>query len=546
MDSKYSSITHEDIIRAIEVYNNSNNKATFRNYCLVYEGHNYPSKEIIRIAYNLKNNSNITSNDLSGGKQWIRFYEERGFVIKVLNEEIVTDTSVSETEHIQERGTTIERSQNINDSSERQVTNNKQLIKVGCYLQTLDLINSGFLNDSSLENLKSINCDIIVFPEFTEYEPFKSKAYISDIFNTTDLNSLFEIGLLLSQKIDKAVMICNHDRNDVIFAIYAYYSASSSETRKKVYVKSSFDKTSLIYKRKDYSNMLSYLSEYDLIDFKNYKIGMTICADCNDRLYSAMYKNVDIILNGTGGFVNHKKWYIHNKARSIENNAFVFTTMGCQNNKDNVKGKNYTFGFDRLGNSLNSDNYIFTPDKGGVYVYNVANSSCEPTNDYDNLDINDGFDYSLNLNTYASNSSKSKNLGFGTLYINNDGIIVCEINSTNIFNNKNTMIMLHEAACLKKKEKAKTVIVINRWNDDQNINVTLIKYILMSLSISAFCVTVFLGKDVFCYQPCNRIKNVVSKPIIGDSINVKLEFASFNLFNNHNEFKNVELLIKKL
>ncbi len=555
---KYSEITREDIIRAIDIYNNSDSKAKLKNYILVYEGNDYPSKEIIRIAYNLKNNANITSNDLSGGKQWISFYEDRGFEIKVLNKEDTVDNTKNEKQQTVKNETAwdrllelrkkIESEKFINEGmSNKDENNDREPIKVGCYLQTPELVKDGFLNGALLDTLKNYECDIIVFPEFTEYDPFKLKANTSDVFNTSDLKELYDIVLALSQKLDKAIMICNQDKNGVIFSIYANYGATGNETKEKVYVKCSFDETSLMYKKKNFSSYLLYLSEFDLINYRGYKIGMTICADCNYRLYSAMYKKTDIILNGTGGLVIHKKWYIHNKARAIENNSFVFTTMG-PGNKKGERNINCVFGFDKKGNLLKNIEHIFSSDNGGLYVYDVKNSITETVSDYYNLTIQNDYDYSFDLNTYSSSSTIKGSSPYGTLYLNKDNIIICQINDKNIFDNKNTLSLLYEAACLKKSLKAKTVIVINKWDiNDKNVDVISIKYILMSLSISGFCVTVFCGKENFCFQPSNRSKEVLQKQIFGGIIKIKLNFASFNLFaKKSKEIKNSKVLISML
>jgi len=88
--SELDLITREDIINAINEYNNSAKNAACKNYFLVYDNDYYPSKEIIKIAYNKKFNLNITSNDFNGGKQWINFYKKLGFEIVLRENKSIT------------------------------------------------------------------------------------------------------------------------------------------------------------------------------------------------------------------------------------------------------------------------------------------------------------------------------------------------------------------------------------------------------------------------------------------------------------------------
>lgn len=110
--------------------------------------------------------------------------------------------------------------------------------------------------------------------------------------------------------------------------------------------------------------------------YKGYKIGMTICYDCNHSLFSRMYglKGVDIIINSTGGNVVYDKWYKYNKVRAIENSCYNFVTMGGNGKINNPHS--YVFGFNPQGKELKPFNIMNKTQElnspGGIYIYDIS------------------------------------------------------------------------------------------------------------------------------------------------------------------------------
>ena len=55
------------------------------------------------------------------------------------------------------------------------------------------------------------------------------------------------------------------------------------------------------------------------IEYKGFRIGITICYDSNKSIFSKAYDDIDLLLNLTGGHVDYKKWSIYQRARALEN-----------------------------------------------------------------------------------------------------------------------------------------------------------------------------------------------------------------------------------
>lgn len=115
---------------------------------------------------------------------------------------------------------------------------------------------------------------------------------------------------------------------------------------------------------------------------------MTICYDCNHALFSRMYgiKNIDMIINSTGGNVVYSKWYRYNKVRAIENECFNLCTMGYDANCSN---DSYTFAISPNGKKIpyvkrigqSKDNNI----ADNTYIYDIdfeSKNSSETEEDF--------------------------------------------------------------------------------------------------------------------------------------------------------------------
>lgn len=98
----------------------------------------------------------------------------------------------------------------------------------------------------------------------------------------------------------------------------------------------------------DYDECLEEI--FKPIEYKGYKIGMTICYDSNQPIFSKAYGDIDLLINMTGGHVDYKKWSIYQRTRALENKCNYLCTMAYFN--ENAKNKSYVFGYDGFGKKL--------------------------------------------------------------------------------------------------------------------------------------------------------------------------------------------------
>ncbi len=439
-ESKYSNITREDIISAINVYNNSDIKAKLKNYVLVYEGNDYPSKEIIRIAYNLKNNTNITSNDLSGGKQWISFYKERGFEIKIISKAqnentIVENTTIVESHII--RNETVFAREEIHKQEDNDSKKNDIKLKIATYVQSNSFKNSREL-DKIIPIIQNNEFDIFVLPELC-WIPINNIIKTLDVFKLSDVKKLEEESLELSKILGKAIVFGNKDKYGTIFSAFVNAFAKEGETKFKLYIKHTKTERSA-FDHPNFPNLEE--KNFKPIVYKKYKIGLTVCFDSLFPVFSKAYGNINIIINCTGGDVSLSKWFRFNKIRSIENDCYTILTMGSKDEKKH----NYSFGITPKGFEM-KPNKIYSPSKkvekkppyhenGAIYLYNLEDNG----NYQIDRDIKEGNYF------YDKNMNKSIIVSTTGSIINNSGSFIIkkiEIEGLGIYNPllylKNTM-----------------------------------------------------------------------------------------------------------
>lgn len=230
------------------------------------------------------------------------------------------------------------------------------------------------------------NCDLLVFLEVC-YFPGIKKRYTGK-YEEKYINDKHSIAYKVnefSKKLGIPVIYggMNFDGNGEIYNIYVNPFAKDDETVYALYIKHTATETSAF----DLDYDRSFPNNFPIIKYKNARIGMTICYDCNHALFSRMYglNDVDIIINSTGDNVNYQKWQHFNKVRAIENNCFSLCVMG-----DNVdrKQSSYTFAFTPQGGELApsiiiGDDNEEMDDSGNVYVYAIDSKIS-----YEEKDIN--------------------------------------------------------------------------------------------------------------------------------------------------------------
>lgn len=83
MKAKWNNITNEDVKKAIELFDNS--EETYpksRNTFLIFKNKEYPAKHIRGLAYSVAFKEEISKGDYSGGQETVTFFTKLGFKVK--------------------------------------------------------------------------------------------------------------------------------------------------------------------------------------------------------------------------------------------------------------------------------------------------------------------------------------------------------------------------------------------------------------------------------------------------------------------------------
>lgn len=386
-------------------------------------------------------------------------------------------------------------------------------LKVAMYLQTEDRKNK-LSFDRMLTVIKKADADLIVFPEYC-YVPFVLKISNTDLTAEEDIEMIYQKCLELSEKIGKAIIIGSHDRKEAIFSVYANAFCSPGETQTSIYIKHTMCETSCM----DFDCYRDKVRQwFSPILIKGYKLGMTICYDCNHALFSRMYgmQNVDLIVNSTGGNVIYDKWFKYNKARAIENNCYNLVTMGGEILSDNPN--NYVFGFNKNGGILTPVNLCGDSSRqnvpGGLYVYTVSKSAgnAEPdtSNPYETKNKKEHMFFKAGSSDEVLNKCERitsfiyrkahKSLNVFYFLVENDDILKPEIVQKLLYSKE-----------LKRYSNRRYIIINKYGNLDRQFFNEKLSVILKVRAMENFC-AVILESDILnkCYQ-CgkNRTAQVV-------------------------------------
>lgn len=510
----WSEITKEDVVKAIELFDAENSEYPEpRTTFLLYGNKKYPAKHIRGMAYKVHYGIEISKEDFTGGQETVRFFERLGFDMQYVHKSM--NTSSNKVKNPQDRDADIEK---VSHSCEKETDDPENGIKIGLYLQTDNVCNQRSF-DEAIEQVRESDIDILVLPEIA-YVPFYQDMRSAD-FLSDNPQGLYEKGLILSRDIGRSVVFCHEDRYGTYMSIYANAYAKGEETLHKAYIKHTMAERSAC----EIGNYPEYSREtFEPILYKGYRIGLTICYDCNHAIFSRKYglNGVDIIINSTGGDVIYDKWNKYNKARAIENHCFTFVTMGGPNKKN---AHNYVFGSTPEGRELHPkllDGSV--PEErnlsGAIYVYD--------TSEYDgSTEIDSSIDQAETVNKQQDLCIKEDAIkafiSKGTDYAPNikviphkaDNIVLCMVNGEDIMRPETVLSLLYDKSL--KKIKNKRYIIVNRWDElDKDFYETKLTLILKVRSMENYCAVILDSPQIKkCYQ-CgkNRTAQVV-KPVNG-------------------------------
>lgn len=399
----------------------------------------------------------------------------------------------------------------INKENINEIHNcDKNKLNVLLYLQDRDnCTEEKFYRD--MGKVKKEKPDLLVFPENC-YVPFKEK-YFNENYKEIDeyYNVMRDEFYKLSKEMQCPVIFSDYGIAGDCYSFYVNPLANDYETKSAEYIKhivtdySAFDM--------NYSELKN--NNFSIILLKNFKLGMTICADCNEPLFSREYgkKDVDIIINSSGGNVVYRKWYKYNKVRAIENNCFHLCTMGYTSDSRNPS---YTFGFTPNGGEIIPSKIIGDVQEynkeGNLYLYEINKNMNFASNDIDLDQIENRSkheDYYINPYNIADLINKCEKV-YDDLYINyvkDETLVICIIHGKDIFNPELIAKKLYSPRLSQYDRKR--YLLINVWDEiSDEIYKTKISDIIKVRTVENFIASILISpKLVKCYQ-AGKTKNV--------------------------------------
>lgn len=504
-------ITREDVVEAIHSFFAYNPeypepKSTF----LLYNGKKLPAKHIRGMAYEKHYKSKIPKSDFGGGQETVNFFERLGFQV-----EYSGLSELAKHDEIHSVGVSGTNTNSYADDCVLSDLKQGQCLRICMYLQTDERKNKAAYS-ADMEIVKQSNVDLIIFPEFC-YVPDMYKIENADIANPRDIDRIYDFCLEVSRELGRAVVISTCDCYDTIYCVYANAFAADEETQATLYIKH----TQTGFSALEFDNYpeLAQNSLFRTILYKGYRLGMTICYDCNHALFSRMYAlggGVDVIVNCTGGDVVYDKWYKYNKARAIENFCCTLVTMGGDGTVESPKS--YVYGFNPNGGELQPVNLSGPSDirniPGGLYVYEIDGEPGESKTDNSNIQetVNKKWQFAFEIGGTDSLLERSDKISEGLYRLEqgSDNIIFCVVKGMDILQPEKVLPLLYSEKLSGIPNKR--YIILNRHtNLDEELFVTKLSLILKVRAMENFCAVILESDTIHkCYQTGkNRTAQVV-------------------------------------
>ena len=396
----------------------------------------------------------------------------------------------------------------VNPMYKKEMGKNKGM-KIGLYLQTQTACSPEAFQ-RAMDIASNADFDILVFPEDC-YCPEIEELWQLDIAQEDDVEKIRKYCLNLSRQIKKAVVFSPFDKYCTPYSVFANYKADEKETEFAVYIKHTMAESSA-FDFTDYKEIAMEI--FSPIIYREYKIGMTICYDCNHALFSRMWgiKGVDIILNSTGGDVIYDKWYKYNKVRAIENHCYNFVTMGGAGTNDNAH--TYVYGFNPEGGELPFYNLMVHTDKTNeintIYVYDISldNGKAQVENSlYQKEKANKHQDYFFpveHMHTVLEQAEKiDTNLYILTCQENT--LVFCMVEGLDIMQPEHSLKLLYSDKLKGYQNKRYILVNYHEKEIEQDFFETKLSVVLKVRAMENFCAVVLQSPNIkHCYQTGNN------------------------------------------
>ncbi len=487
----FKNISKDDVIKAIdhfEKYSPDHKKP--RNTFLRYKGKLYPAKAIRKLAYEIKNDTKISSEDLGGGRETARFFERLGFEVDY-------------------------KPKHVDTHPKKRKVLKKEDLKIGLYNQR-----DSNKNLESFERLKELvkesDLDVLVFPEFC-FLPFLEDFNNTDIYNRDERNKLVGQVLDLSKELETAVVVNSGDKNGFILTIYANDKAGEEDK-----VRFHFKHT---YSGKSYfdfnGNEDFYGDQYDPVDLKGWKIGFSTCFDMLLPVLDKLKKQngAEIVLNSTGGSVVRSKWINNLRTRAIENGLYYLVTMGEGSDTKTVITGATPEGLEMVGEEIG--------DKlsGSVKKFIIKkNTETRKFNDKTRESKNKKPDFRFDLGEIEKLKTDYDRIEEGVFVRDHNGtnIVFVLMSDEEIF--KPDLILKKMLSAKLDAIPNKKFLLINRWERfDENKYQNQLLPVLRTRATENFCAVVFVSPDKKqgFQTTLNKYSQII--PIVDNKIDLDLK-----------------------
>ena len=353
-----------------------------------------------------------------------------------------------------------------------------------------------------------------------------------------------------AQKIDCAIVMGMLDRKGTIFNVFVNPKAKGKDTKSHIYIKHTHPKKyHSPFERDDYRQLCEIL--FQPIHFHGWRIGMTICYDCNFSLFSRMYgkEGVDLLVNNTGANAKKSKWFNYTKTRSIENHCNSVVTMF--RNEKTKESNPLTYCFNRQGGEIPLEKCV----NDFVYIYEVEYEKGYPKIDeyYDEQkgSINNSIDIKIPEGHVEKLIEKAKHIdkNIYCYHHKNRNVILCLIKGNDILKPEKALQLLYNKRLDNIENKS--FVIVNQYKRlSKCFYQTKLDTVLKVRAVENLC-AVILESDKYnkCYQ-CTYCKDSqIIKPIKGF---FGLDLRRTNgpkhtgLHQNKQWNQNIEYLISKL
>lgn len=382
-------------------------------------------------------------------------------------------------------------------------------IRIGLYLQTQTAYNPKEFQ-RAMNIVANADFDILVFPEDC-YCPEIEELWKLDIAQKEDIEQIRQYCLNLSKKINKAVVFSPFDKYCTPYSVFANYKADETETEFALYIKHTMAESSVF----DFAEYKEIAKEiFCPVIYKEYKIGMTICYDCNHAPFSRMWgiNNVDILLNSTGGDVVYDKWYKYNKVRAIENQCYNFVTMGGVGTSDNAH--TYVYGFNPEGGELSFHNLMINTDRTNeintIYVYDTSldNGGAQVENSiHQEEKVNKRQEYFFPADHVLTVLEQAEKIDTNIYILPYQGntLVFCMIEGLDIMYPEYPLRLLYSDKLKEYHNKRYILINYHEKEIGQNIFETKLSIVLKVRAMENFCAVILESPNIkHCYQTGNN------------------------------------------